>query len=64
MFTVSLLLGIPAFVIDFTPYPYKTQNATCGRDSHEWPRIAGNGPNLKDFILFVLATIVQVYYQC
>ena len=60
MFAMSLLIGVPTFVIDFIHYPHTIQNGNCSRPSTHWPRIAGNGPNLKNFIFFVLATIVQV----
>ena len=57
---VSAMAGIPVFVIDFIPYHHTVRDGNTTRTSDEWPRIGGSGPNSKNFVLFLLATLVQV----
>ena len=61
MFLVSLVVGLPVFILQFTPYPHTLHHGNSSRTSNDWPPIASNGPNLRSFILFLMATFVQVY---
>jgi Cu+-exporting ATPase len=60
VFFLALVVGVPVFIIDFVPYRHKEGSGNTSRSSDEWPRIGRHGPNSKNFILFVLATFVQV----
>jgi Cu+-exporting ATPase len=61
VFLVSLVVGLPVFILQFTPYPHTIHHGNSSRTSNDWPPIASNGPNLRSFILFLMATFVQVY---
>ena len=66
VFLVSLVVGLPVFILQFTPYPHTLHHGNSSRTSNDWPPIASNGPNLRSFILFLMATFVQVccsYYS-
>jgi Cu+-exporting ATPase len=60
IFTVGLIVGIPVFIIKYTPYRHTVHDGNRTRMSNEWPRMGGDGPNTQVFILFLLATLVQV----
>ena len=60
VFLVSLVVGLPVFIMQFTPYPHTIHHGNSSRTSNHWPPIASNGPNLRSFILFLMATFVQV----
>lgn len=62
IFTVGLIVGIPVFIIEYTPYRHTIGKGNHSRVSNEWPRMGENGPNTQTFILFLLATFVQVCY--
>ena len=63
IFTVGLILGVPVFIIEYIPYRHTEHDGNRTYTSKEWPRIGGNGPNTQTFILFILATIVQVCFN-
>jgi Cu+-exporting ATPase len=60
VFLVSLVVGLPVFILQFTPYPHTIHHGNSSRTSNHWPPIASNGPNLRSFILFLMATFVQI----
>lgn len=58
-FGVSLIVGIPVFIIEYAPYPrHAIDNGN--KTTTDWPRVGGV-LSLQNLLLFLLATFIQVH---